>query len=187
MDEQSRYIHQLEEKVESMNKKFQEIAAAPRTVTTTTNNNTQHNTSITQNNNVLNLGDNELIRSRLARLKPEDVADGQISLAKFVVDNLLTADDGTPLYKCTDSARQNFSYLNEHGWRDKDVKCTKLTQSLVRNDINKVAWQTGEKLWKSEDSVDEARKSFFEEKVMDAAQLGLDNSEFSSTVSKLTV
>lgn len=70
----------------------------------------------------------------LSKLTPEDLVHGQISLARFMVDNYLT-EDGKRKYICTDTARQTCQFENEHGFLDKDVRCQKLSDAMVKNKL----------------------------------------------------
>lgn len=183
IDKRDQRILELEAKIDQLNGKFQEIASQPRSVT-----NNRSKTTI-NNNNTLNLNDNDHIKRTLMMMKPEDLAGGQVTLARFVASNMLTNENGQSVYKCVDTARQNFAFVNEHGNPDKDVKCTKLTTAIVRNDFKKLAWEKGEQLWtdKKSGDADEDRMNFFHEKVLEVATLELDNSKFASEMTKLTV
>lgn len=179
------HIKELEEKIERLNQKFQDIATMPRTVNTNNTNN-QNRTNNTVN--YLNLNDNDRVKEVLQNIKPEDIAGGQAGVAKFIFTAFLTTQEGEVIYKCVDTARQNFSFINEHGDRDKDVKCNKLTSAMVKNNITGLAWKQGENLWIDEYSgkVDTERRDYFEDKVLEVASIDRDNSKFVSEITKLT-
>lgn len=185
MDDKDRRITELEHKLDEQNSRLWKLAEQPRTVSKSTTNTT--NTFNNTNNLVLNLEDNDRIKHVLSQMTPDDLANGQTSLAYYMVKNYLTDEDGNLLYKCVDTARENFTFTNTKGERVKDKQCTKLTEAMVKNNLQTIAWQKGEQLWKREDGhVDNARMNMFGEKVLEVNNIGVDNSKFSDTMSKLT-
>ena len=55
---------------------------------------------------------------------------GQKGAANFVCDNILKDEKGELMYLCSDPSRQTFQYKNADGTIVKDVRATKLTQTL---------------------------------------------------------
>lgn len=180
------YIRDLEEKIEMLNTKFLEIASIPNTITNTNNTNNNTNNTIINQKNYLNLNDNNRMKEVLNQLKPEDIAGGQIGFAKFIFTTFLSTPDGEIIYKCVDTSRQNFSFINEHGDKDKDVKCNKLTNAIVKNNISCLALQKGEKLWAESGKINNDRRNYFQEKVLEVVSIDQDNAKFVSEITKLT-
>lgn len=185
LQEKDRRIAELEQKLDEQNSRLWKLAEQPRTVSKSTTNTT--NTFNQTNNLVLNLDDNDRIQNVLSKMTPDDLANGQTSLAYYMVKNYLTDDDGNLLYKCVDTARENFAFTNPKGERVKDVHCTKLTEAMVKSNLQTIAWKKGEQLWKNDDGqVDNARMNMFGEKILEVNNIAVDNSKFSDTMSKLT-
>lgn len=156
--------------------------------TNTTNNINMTNSSIVVHNHTLNLNDTKLIENVLDENLDGDVlAAGQKGLARMIYEKLLKGPDGKSSYKCVDSSRHNFEYVDEHGKLEKDVKGVKLKQALIKGDICKKAMDVGPELWSNEDgSVDNTRFNIFSNKVFEVANINNDDSKFRSELSVLT-
>lgn len=172
-------ILKLHAEIQSLNYKFQELASKPRTTVT---NKTTNNFST-----YLNLHDTDRLYQVLESITPNDLVDGQISLARFITENYLSDQQGQLMYRCVDSSRQNFVFQNEHGFQEKDVKCAKLTSALVKSKLPRIAFQKGEELWKTETgAILGDRMNFFQEKVLEVASIDKDNTKFTNELTKLT-
>lgn len=173
-------ILKLESNVQQLQKSITEIASRPvYSSKTTVNNNNQQQ--------VLNLNDNSRINSIIKeQIKAQDLCDGQKSLAKFIVQSILTDENGDLLYKCVDSSRQNFQFINEHGHPEKDIKATKLSNAIVKGGIKTTVFEEGDKLWMIDGKIDESRFRYFQDKILEIAQLESDHSKFTAEMVKLT-
>lgn len=109
--------------------------------------NVAHNT-----NHHLDLSNTEHIHSKLAEhLDPQTIAQGQVGIARLLVKNILTTDNGELLYVCTDQDRHIFRYLNEEGKEVKDIRAGHLKDALDRSGIRQLVVEKGEKMWTKED------------------------------------
>lgn len=174
------YLDEYKNMVSQLQKTITDIASRPTYSTSSSIKNTNIQ-------NTLNLNDTDRIKSILEKdLQAEAICEGQRSLAKFVVEKILTDDDGKLLYKCVDSARQNFQYINEYGFPEKDVKACKLSNALVKSDLKTVVFRDGDRLWMVDGIVDNDRMSFFQDKIIEISNLESDNSKFALEMAKLT-
>lgn len=80
---------------------------------------------------VFHMDSNKFESKMNATLGREHVYGGQVEFAKYAVEHLLTDDEGHILYKCTDPSRKVFVYLNEAGEHVRDIKATKLIESVA--------------------------------------------------------
>ena len=79
------------------------------------------------------------------------VVDGQKGLAKFMVDTILTDDEGNLLYVCTDASRNMFKYKNSDGEINKDVEAKKLIAFMVDAGIQVKSFEIARKWYKNGD------------------------------------
>jgi DNA-binding transcriptional MerR regulator len=83
------------------------------------------------------------------KLNDNHIVDGMAGIAKFVKDEIITADDGTLLYGCVDASRQVFKYKNEKGDLIKDQKATKLIgaiQPVLKEKTNNMYFEYGNQI-----------------------------------------
>lgn len=80
---------------------------------------------------VFHMNSNTLETKMNATLNREHIYGGQSEFAKYAVEHLLKDEDGHILYKCTDPSRKVFVYLNEKGEPVRDIKATKLIESVA--------------------------------------------------------
>ena len=131
------------------NKLAKKAIDRPTTVTNTTTNN---NLNITSSIDFDNL---DIIRDAIENgLNVNHVVDGQKGLAQFLVDTILTDEDGKLLYVCTDPSRQIFKYKNGAGEIKKDVEARKLTNYMVDAGIKKKSVEIAADWYKEDDDVD---------------------------------
>lgn len=169
-------ILKLETNIRQLQQSITDIASRPLYSKTTVN-----------NNQILNLNDNNRINTIIKeQIKATDLSEGQKSLAKFVVQYILTDENGDLLYKCVDASRQNFQFINEHGHPERDIKATKLSNAIVKGGIKTIVFQEGDKLWMVDGKVDESRFSYFQDKILEIARLESDHSKFTAEMVKLT-
>lgn len=137
---------QLERRIEDIT----QIASKRSKITHNTiynQSNVSHNT-----NNHLDLSNTEHIHSKLAEhLDPQTIAQGQVGIARLLVKNILTTDEGELLYVCTDQDRHIFRYLNHEGKEVKDIRAGHLKDALDRSGIRQLVVEKGEKMWTKED------------------------------------
>jgi hypothetical protein len=84
-------------------------------------------------------------------LDRETIAQGQVGIARLIVKNILTTENGELLYVCTDQDRHIFRYLNEEGKEVKDIRAGYLKEALHRSGIGRLAVERGEEMWTKED------------------------------------
>lgn len=149
------------------------------------------NNNIHQNNNQiqtpLNLNDVSRIRDFLDQyLDKEVLSQGQRGVARCTVDKFLKDKEGKLMYKCVDSARHNFEFMDEHGNIERDVKATKLKNLLVKGEIRDRALEIGPQLWTNKDGTDNHTGfDVFFDKVQEVANINLDDSRFRAELAAL--
>jgi len=151
-----------------------------------TTNNTTNLITVT-NNNFLNLSQEHIKKVLAEKLDFNVVYAGQAGLAKFVVDYMLTDEDGNVIYHCVDPSRQTFEFIDEKGEKVRDVKAEKLIQSLLKGDVIRLGLEQAAKGWNTDDnSLNLERTTVFGPKVSEYAELNRNNTVFRSKVSSLT-
>lgn len=199
LQEKNDYIAKLETKIEKMEAKLEaKLEKLESTVTTialeaktpskaasTTHNTTNHIT--VTNNNYLNLSQEHVKKVLAEKLDYNVVYAGQAGLAKFVVDYMLTDEDGNVIYRCVDPSRQMFEFIDEKGEKVRDAKAEKLIQSLLKGDVIRLGLEEAAKGWNTDDkSLNLERTTVFGPKVSEYAELNRNNTVFRSKVSSLT-
>jgi hypothetical protein len=199
LQEKNDYIAKLETKIEKMESKLEaKLEKLESTVTTIalesktpakaapTTNNTTNLITVT-NNNFLNLSQEHIKKVLAEKLDFNVVYAGQAGLAKFVVDYMLTDEDGNVIYHCVDPSRQTFEFIDEKGEKVRDVKAEKLIQSLLKGDVIRLGLEEAAKGWNTADSsLNLERTTVFGPKVSEYAELNRNNTVFRSKVSWLT-
>jgi hypothetical protein len=176
--------HEYEAKLE----KFENAVIAtatdrnPTTITYNTNNTNNTNSNNTTNNGFLNLSKEFIEPILRQKLTFADARRGQKGLANMVVNNLLKDEEGQLRYRCKDTARQNFEFIDENGDTKKDVHATKLIQALIDSKVEKIAGEVGHNEWKDDDE----KFKVHNEKVTEIVTLSKDNSAFRSELTALT-
>lgn len=105
---------------ETNNECLLRIAEQPKHI----NNNITNNLAVYDTNLITKRFENKLVD-----IKPEDLYDGQKSIARLLGPCLLN-DDGTKMIHCTDFSRDVFITKDEHGKIIKDIKCKKLACAI---------------------------------------------------------
>ncbi|MHA2036975.1 MAG: hypothetical protein ACW98X_11105 [Promethearchaeota archaeon] len=75
--------------------------------------------------------------------------DGQIGVSKFVYDNIISNSYGKYGYKCSDSARKIFKYIDKNNKTIKDPYAIKLTNKLLLNGLGDRAYELSKSLVKT--------------------------------------
>jgi len=149
--ELDRQEDKYEIKLDDLQNRIQELATKaiykPTQVVKTTTNNTT--------NNVLNLTPIDLEKEDF-KAKIEESYDmnyflkGVRGMAEFTKDKLLTDEEGKCRYKCVDTSRQIFKYVDENGETRKDIKANRLTNKVAPDIVNKANRMVGEEMNKEE-------------------------------------
>ena len=177
LDEQKK---EYEAKLEKFENTVISVAEASKTPTITYN--TNSNNGNINNNQILNLSP-EVVEPILREKLTFDIAkQGQKGLASFVLNNMLKGPNGELKYKCKDTARQNFEYINKNGDVEKDVRAKKLSQALVDGGVEKIAGEVSSKEWRD----DGEKYERYGEKVTEIVMLSTDDSTFRNTLTALT-
>jgi hypothetical protein len=178
LEKQEEQIKDLQNKLEKLANKAIE---RPTTVTNTTTNN---NLNITSSLDFDNL---DIIRDAIQnRLNVNHVVDGQKGLAQFVVDTILTDEDGKLLYVCTDPSRQIFKYKNGAGEIMRDIEARKLTSYMVDGGIKKKSVEIAAEWYKEDDDVDLTKYEIMinpQEKILNICS---DNNGFRRKLASIT-
>ena len=178
-------LEKQEEQIKDLQNKLEKLASKaierPTTVTNTTTNN---NLNITSSLDFDNL---DIIRDAIQnRLNVNHVVDGQKGLAQFVVDTILTDEDGKLLYVCTDPSRQIFKYKNGAGEIMKDIEARKLTNYMVDAGIKKKSVEIAADWYKEDDDVDVTKYEIMinpQEKILNICN---DNNGFRRKLASIT-
>ena len=140
--------------------------------------------------NHLDLSNTAHIQSKLAQhLDHATIAQGQVGIARSVVKNILTTDDGELLYVCTDQDRHIFRYLNHEGKEVKDIRAGNLKEALDKSGIGRMAVERGEELWtKADGSLDVDKMMAYHPRVVEIGSLGSDEYDhrFRNELARLT-
>ena len=170
---------EYEAKLEKFENAVISVAEASKTPTITYNTNSNNHVN---NNQILNLSP-EVVEPILREKLTFDIAkQGQKGLASFVLNNMLKGPNGELKYKCKDTARQNFEYINKNGDVEKDVRAKKLSQALVDGGVERIAGEVGSKEWRD----DGEKYERYGEKVTEIVMLSADDSTFRNTLTALT-
>lgn len=192
------YKKQIEEYKEE-NKKLQEtiskIALCQKGNNTTNiishnnNSNNGNNSNNINNTNTLNLNDTEFMKNFITEnLDKNVVGCGQKGIAKMVYEKYLKGPDGQSRYKCVDSSRQMFEFVNNNGEVERDSKANKLKMALIRGNIQEKASELGPQLWTEEDGSHDAFKhDYYLLKVTEIVNIENDDKNFRSEIATLTV
>jgi len=106
---------------------------------------------------------------------------GQKGLATFVLKEMLKGPEGLK-YKCKDTARQNFEYINKNGEIEKDVRAKKLTKALIDSKVEKIAGEIGSDEWRDDDE----KYTRYGKSVTEIVTLSVDDTTFRNTLTALT-
>jgi len=131
-------INKLEEKVEDLQDKLQQIcfrAIDKPTVKTINNNNTTTNNTL----NLQTFFTPEFIRNKIGdKFSDAYIHNKMRGVADFVHDHIVMSEDGKLLYRCYDVSRGIFKYKDDKGNEIKDVKALKLIK-IIQPDLMKRA------------------------------------------------
>jgi hypothetical protein len=169
---ESKHIVELCEKdtcIAELNAKielYKEFSNSSKGVSTNTVNNT-----VTTNNNVNNIIVSSLDimedPTKLNRLieqyySTDYFIEGQIGVAKFSNDHLVTDEKGNKLYICTDTSRNSFKYKNAKGDIVKDPHGNKFAGNLLDNGLKDMARKHSNALLARDHDFTNVTSKFFE-------------------------
>jgi hypothetical protein len=178
LNDRNEQIKQREDYYKQLSSEYREKIAAleakielyeKRDISTT--NNTTNNTI---NNNVTNV--NNIIVSSLDIMENPNMInkliqehystdyfiEGQIGVAKFSNDHLVTDEKGNKLYICTDTSRNSFKYKNSKGEIVKDQHGTKFASNLLDNGLKDMARKHSNALLNLDHDFTNVTSKFFE-------------------------
>jgi uncharacterized C2H2 Zn-finger protein len=144
-------LEKQEEQIKDLQEKLDKIAnkAIDRPTTVVSNTTTNNNLNIMSS---LDFNNFDKIKDAIEnKLNVNHVVDGQKGLAKFMVDTILTDDEGNLLYVCTDSSRNIFKYKNSNGEINKDVEAKKLISFMVNAGIKVKSFDIAREWYKNGD------------------------------------
>jgi hypothetical protein len=163
--EKDNIIHQKDTIIAELNAKidlYKEFSSSY-----TGGNTTNNNTTNTVNNIIVSSLDIMDDPVKLNRLIEEHYStdyfiEGQVGVAKFSNDHLVTDDDGQKLYICTDTSRNSFKYKNVKGEIVKDPHGTKFANNLLDNGLKDMARKHSNTLLKRDYDFTNVTSKFFE-------------------------
>ena len=144
-------LEKQEDQIKDLQEKLDKIAnkAIDRPTTVVSNTTTNNNLNIMSS---LDFNNFDKIKDAIEnKLNVNHVVDGQKGLAKFMVDTILTDDEGNLLYVCTDSSRNIFKYKNSNGEINKDVEAKKLISFMVNAGIKVKSFDIAREWYKNGD------------------------------------
>lgn len=145
---------QLKHTQSQLDRRMDDITSMAKKARVQTTNNIVFNGDIS-----LDLSDTKKIRSILnENLDLASLRQGQIGLARVVVENMLTTEDGKLKYVCTDAVRQHFAYTNSKGVEVKDIQAGHLKQALADSGLKEIAIDRGQEIWTNEDGTTDTGK-----------------------------
>ncbi len=114
--------------------------------------------------------------------------NGQRGIAQFLVDKVLTDDNGKLIYICTDPSRHIFKYKDNDGEIKKDVEAKKLTNYIVNGGIKRKTVEISEKWYTDEDgNMDMEKFSIMMDPQQNVIKLKEDNTIFKKELASMTV
>jgi Skp family chaperone for outer membrane proteins len=155
------------------------MAEKPKTVT---NNNTLNITTS------IDFNDLDKVKNVIEnKLDIKDVIDGQKGLARFVKNNLLTDDNGSLNYKCSDSSRCMFKYKDISGEIKKDLEAKKLTEYILNGGIRSRSADIGNEWCKDDDGdINMTKFDIMLEQQQSIMKLSDDNTSFKKELASIT-
>jgi hypothetical protein len=178
-------IKKHEDQIKDLQDKLERIANKAVDKPTTTNNTTNNILNISS---VLDFNDINKAKNIIENnLKINDIIYGQKSIALFVKDNLLTDEDGNPIYVCTDPSRFIFKFKNKVGEISRDPEAKKLTDFIVNSGIKIKSATIGNEWCKNEDgNLDMNKFNTIIESQQSILKLKEDNNVFKKELASLT-
>ena len=150
-------LKKQEDQIKELQDKLERLATTAISKPTTTN-----NTKITFIA-PLDLSHERISNIITNKLNNNHIVDGMAGIAKFVKDEIITAEDGTLLYGCVDASRQVFKYKNEKGELIKDQKATKLIgaiQPVLKEKTNNMYFEYGNQIDNYIEDEEDKRNTF---------------------------
>lgn len=171
-------LHDLKAQLERRMDDITDIARQTKTKTNNTN---------IQINNAAPLDLNNIAEIRAILEEHLDInvlAAGQKGLARMLKDRYLTDENGQKRYRCTDANRGNFEFHDPNGHLERDPKCAKLREALVKSEIRDFAYERGDKYWKKEDgSTDILKFDTLSGPVQEVAMIANDDTKLRTELS----
>lgn len=174
LKEKDKIIYKLESKIEKLENTILSLAIEPKTKNTTNH---------VVINNTLNLSKEHVTKILDEHLTKDIVAGGQKKLAQMVCEKMLKDSEGNLTYKCVDSSRHNFEFINLNGLIEKDIKALKLKNALISGNIIAKAGETGKTIWtKTDGTTNSDQYIASSDKVMEIICIDIDDSKFRSAL-----
>ena len=147
--QEENYKEQIKDLQDKLDRIANKVIDRPTSVTNTTTNN--NNLNITTS---MDFDNYEILQDAMdTKLNANHIVDGQRGLAQFLVDAILKDSDGNLKYKCTDSSRGIFRFLNSKGEIHKDVEANKLISYVVNGGIKGKSIEIANRWYRDEDGV----------------------------------
>lgn len=121
--ELQKQVTELQDKLERLCSKAIDKPASSSTTTNNTN-----NISLSQH---FDMNNDAYFENKIyVKFNENYIHNGLGGVADFICDNIIRNSEGLLLYKCTDTARQMFKYIDDNGNLIKDPKASKLISKL---------------------------------------------------------
>ena len=187
LERQEEQLEKQEEQIRDLQDKLDRIAnkAIDRPTTTVTNTTTNNNLNITTSMDFDNM---ETLKDAIeTKLNANYIVDGQRGLAQFLVDTILKDSDGNLKYKCTDSSRGIYKFLNNDGEIRKDVDAKKLISYIVNGGIKGKSVEIANRWYTDEDGgIDMMKYGIMNEPQQNILKIEDDNSSFRRELASMT-
>ena len=180
-------LEKQEENYKNLQDKLDKIAnKAIDRPTTSFNNTTNNNLNITTSMDFDNM---ETLKDAIdTKLNANHIVDGQRGLAQFLVDAILKDSEGNLKYKCTDSSRGIFKFLNSQGEINKDVDAKKLISYIVSCGIKGKSVEIANRWYRDEDGViDMMKYEIMNEPQQHILKIEDDSSSFRRELASMTI
>jgi hypothetical protein len=149
--QEENYREQIKDLQDKLDRIANKAIDRPTTTVTNTNNTTNNNLNITTS---MDFDNYEILKDAMdTKLNANHIVDGQRGLAQFLVDAILKDSEGNLKYKCTDSSRGIFRFLNSKGEIHKDVDANKLISYVVNGGIKGKSVEIANNWYRDEDGV----------------------------------
>jgi hypothetical protein len=196
IEEKDKIIETKESEIKYLHNQIKELASIaiekPNVINHVNNNsNNKMIDNRTLNMVPFNLTEEKVLEVLKEKFQEKHLLKGQEGLANFFVENVLITPEKKFLYRCTDSARNHFIFVDENGKIQKDINAYHLTRIINEpiKQITKEIYQDyanryfDNNVYNDEnndgsDTADEDKLMFITDKVTEIANLKNNNSKF---------
>jgi hypothetical protein len=197
IDEKNKIIELKDSEIKYLHNQIKELASIaiekPNNIINNSSNNSNNKMIDNRTLNMVpfNLTEEKILEVLKEKFEEKHLLKGQEGLANFFVENVLVTPEKKFLYRCTDSARNHFIFIDENGKIQKDINAYHLTRMINEpvKQITKELYQDcanrffDNNVYDDEnndgtDTADEDKLMYITDKVTEIANLKNNNSKF---------